>query len=191
MIGRGSIPLCVEGGVSPAGACGKANVGISNDKGGEKPLAARLQVLDQRQSDQGQSGPKWLSRTARGRWQNRLIFRYPLGDVETQSTMRQLTEQLVKGVEVDWQANPPQDSNLTWSVLPDNPIVHVIILPRKSAKHNSSGYPYRKRTHVVGLNILRRLSDSRLGTRQINPVTSGKGSLPVSRRAQRIGQATV
>ena len=41
-----------------AGAHGKANVGISNDKGGKIPPAARLRFPGQCQSSRGKSGPK-------------------------------------------------------------------------------------------------------------------------------------
>ena len=42
-IGRGALPTRRMRGASLAGASGKANVGISNDKGGEKPPRRKTQ----------------------------------------------------------------------------------------------------------------------------------------------------
>ena len=45
-------------GMTFSGPYGKANVGISNDKGGEIPPAARLRFPGRCQSARGESGPK-------------------------------------------------------------------------------------------------------------------------------------
>ena len=44
VIGRGAFQLRRRHGVSRAGAFGKANVGISNDKAGEKPARRKTKV---------------------------------------------------------------------------------------------------------------------------------------------------
>ena len=44
MIGRGAFQPPRRQGASPSGAVGKANVGISNDKGGEMPPRRKTKV---------------------------------------------------------------------------------------------------------------------------------------------------
>ena len=43
-IGRGAFQMRRRWGPTPAGACGKANVGISNDKGGWMPPRRKVKV---------------------------------------------------------------------------------------------------------------------------------------------------
>ena len=58
-----------------AGAQGKANVGISNDKEGEIPSRHKSKVSRAMPVIPGSVGSK-VSAEGRGRWQKRLIFRY-------------------------------------------------------------------------------------------------------------------
>ena len=66
------------------------------------------------------------------------------------------------GYERGRQIHPSSRDPTVRQVLRDAPTALVTMLPRKSAKLTTYSHPYRKRTHVVGLSILRRLGDSRL-----------------------------
>ena len=76
-----------------------------------------------------------------------------MGDAVTEQWNRRAqTELRVEGCRRRGpQANPRPEPNLTVRRPPrGRPTARVIILPRKPAKLQPWGHPYRKRTHVAG-----------------------------------------